>query len=289
MQIANPIYDVVFKFLMEDNDVAKLLISEIIGEEIVTLAFCPKENSTTVKEGTLTVYRLDFAATIRTPSDSVKKVLIEIQKAKFPTDIMRFRKYIGEEYSDNSNVIKGIDGENHAIPLLTLYFLGHKLQHIEAPVIKVKRNYYDIIAGEEIGEKDEFIESLTHDAFVIQVPHLKVDPENDLLTLLSIFRQSDTASGKRSHFLEIQQEAFPEKYDRVLRRLVYALAEKKVRKSMDLEDEIVEELENRDRKILETKEKLEESEKKLEENNRKLEEKEAEIERMRLELEALKK
>ena len=34
MLIANPIYDVVFKFLMEDAKIAKLLLSSIIGENI---------------------------------------------------------------------------------------------------------------------------------------------------------------------------------------------------------------------------------------------------------------
>ena len=37
MEIANPIYDVVFKYMMEDNTVAKLLVSSIIGEEVVSL------------------------------------------------------------------------------------------------------------------------------------------------------------------------------------------------------------------------------------------------------------
>ena len=35
MQIANPIYDVVFKYLMDDNQIAKLMLSAIIGEEII--------------------------------------------------------------------------------------------------------------------------------------------------------------------------------------------------------------------------------------------------------------
>jgi len=44
MQIANPIYDTVFKYLLEDNDAAKLLISTIISEEIVKLDFMPQES-----------------------------------------------------------------------------------------------------------------------------------------------------------------------------------------------------------------------------------------------------
>ena len=41
MQIANPIYDVVFKYMMEDAKVAKLLIASIISEEIEELKFRP--------------------------------------------------------------------------------------------------------------------------------------------------------------------------------------------------------------------------------------------------------
>jgi hypothetical protein len=35
MHIANPIYDTVFKFLMEDEKVARAFISAIIGEEVM--------------------------------------------------------------------------------------------------------------------------------------------------------------------------------------------------------------------------------------------------------------
>ena len=51
MQIANPIYDVVFKYLMEDAKIAKLLISSIIGEEIETLDFRPQEFTADIDKG----------------------------------------------------------------------------------------------------------------------------------------------------------------------------------------------------------------------------------------------
>ena len=41
MYIANPIYDVVLTYLMEDNKVAKQFISAIIGEQIEELEFAP--------------------------------------------------------------------------------------------------------------------------------------------------------------------------------------------------------------------------------------------------------
>jgi hypothetical protein len=43
MIIANPIYDVVFKYLLEDIEIARELLSTILGEEIVSLNLRPQE------------------------------------------------------------------------------------------------------------------------------------------------------------------------------------------------------------------------------------------------------
>jgi len=93
MQIANPIYDIVFKYLMEDNKIAKLVISSIIEQEIESLEFRATEGTAELFKKSLTVYRLDFTAKIKT-DEGIKIVLIEMKKAKFPTDIMRFRRYL---------------------------------------------------------------------------------------------------------------------------------------------------------------------------------------------------
>ncbi len=53
MQIANPIYDTVFKYLMEDLEIAKLIISTIIGEEIEVIEFLPQESVHVIKPRSL--------------------------------------------------------------------------------------------------------------------------------------------------------------------------------------------------------------------------------------------
>ncbi|MDZ7880323.1 MAG: hypothetical protein U5L45_21785 [Saprospiraceae bacterium] len=50
MIIANPSYDVVFKYLLEDIDIARELLSTILGEEIMYLEVKPQETVTTMKE-----------------------------------------------------------------------------------------------------------------------------------------------------------------------------------------------------------------------------------------------
>ena len=279
MEIANPIYDVVFKYLMEDNKVAKLIISAIIDEEIESLQFKPQELVTEVDSdkikwkpdltypGTLTVYRLDFSARIKT-ADGYKNVLIEIQKAKFPTDIMRFRKYLGENYADKENAYESGNAKK-AIPILSIYFLGHKLNHSESPVIKVKRHYYDGTTGIELKEKEEFIESLTHDSVIIQIPYLKEPRRTDLEQLLSIFDQGKSHS--TLHILNVKEKDFPEKYSEVIRRLQRAIAERQIRKTMDIEDEIIEELKLKQRQIEKYAEVIEEKDKVIDEKNLELE------------------
>jgi hypothetical protein len=65
MQIANLIYDVVFKYLLEDSESAILLLSAIIGQPIEKLDFLPQEGTTYIEQHLLTVYRLDFCARIK--------------------------------------------------------------------------------------------------------------------------------------------------------------------------------------------------------------------------------
>ena len=98
MQIANPIYDVVFKYLLEDNDIARLLVATILGREVAEISPLPQEKTIPMEQRRFTVYRLDYSARIRNPDGGYEQVIIEIQKAKFPADIMRFRRYPGNQY-----------------------------------------------------------------------------------------------------------------------------------------------------------------------------------------------
>ena len=138
MLIANPIYDVVFKYLMDDNKVAKLFISTIIGEEIEKLTIRPTEKviSSKVQPISYTVYRLDFSAKIKTP-EGYKQVLIEIQKAKHAIDLMRFRRYLGEQYKTEDEVISEYGTEKRPLPIIAIYLLGFDLHEISSAAVTV--------------------------------------------------------------------------------------------------------------------------------------------------------
>ena len=261
MRVANPIYDVVFKFLMGDMRIAKLILSKILDQEIETLEFKPTEFRKKIGLN-LTVFRIDFSAVILQPDGSRKLALIEIQKAKLPTDIMRFRKYLGGHYQDPNNVYQVDDSASEkALPIICIYFLGHPLQHTESPVVKVQRSYIDAATQKKLAHKEEFIESLTHDSYIIQIPRLRAKRRNDLEILLSIFDQSQQVPNNR-HFLNLDEEAYPEEFQIVISRLIKATVEEDVCETMDLEDDILGELKSLERTILNLEEKEEALDKK---------------------------
>ena len=293
MRIANPIYDVVFKYLMDDQKIAKLLISKIIGEEVESLDFQPKENIVKIDieavpeeqnekvKHSFTVYRLDFSAKIRTHEDELKQVIIEIQKAKLPTDIMRFRKYLGKQYaSENNTVTVKKKGKKHtkAFPIISIYFLGHGLDHEKAPVIKVSRIYTDIATGEKLANKEEFIESLSHDSYVIQIPQLKGKRRNELEKLLSIFDQSQKES---NHILNINEQDYPKEFRDIIRKLQKAILDEEIQNTMDVEDEVIEVLGNKEREIEGLKDTISEKDNVISEKDEEISEKDREIKRLR--------
>jgi len=275
-EIANPIYDVVFKYLMEDPDIAKLILSTIIEEEIVSIDLSPQENTIKIDNRSLTVYRLDFSAKIRLSDNSYKQIIIEIQKAKYSTDIMRFRRYLGEQYKKTTNIYYSKEkgkrkDKKRAIPILTIYFLGHKLDNFSIPVIKVKRQYTDGITGEVLKGKEPFIESLTHNSYVIVIPELKTEKQTELEKMLEIFDQTLIVSDE--HIIIIDESNYPQKFKPIISRLHMAIASNEIRQKMEAEDEIIEELQSLERVIDEQNEALAEKDNALAEKDNALAEK----------------
>ncbi len=249
VQIANPIYDVVFKYLMNDEKVAKLLLSAIIGREVVSLEFRPTEHHFPVGE-MLAVLRMDFSARILDEYGHQELIILELQKAKLATDIMRFRRYLGEQYSSKENIVREPKLEypyRRALPILSIYFLGHPLDHAKAPVVRVNRHYIDAATGEQINEKEEFIESLTHNSIIIQIPYLKGRRRTELEQLLALFDQSGATDDP--HLLNINENDLPERYRPMIRRLQKAIADPVVRQTMEAEDDLIEEIKDYQRLI----------------------------------------
>jgi len=281
-KVANPIYDVVFKYLLSDNKIAKLLISDLLGVEINTLEFRPQEFTTDPDNKTLTVYRIDFKAEIVLSNGEKLVVLIEIQKAKFTTDLIRFRKYLSEQYGSKQNTIEQ-EAKTIPLPIITIYFLGYGLENNKnIPIIRVKRQYLDNYNGDLLQGKELFIETLTHDSIIVQIPALKKQRRDDLEKALSVFEVGKVQE------VSINEDVYPERYKTVIRQLLKAISDNNIRKTMDIEDEILEDLAKKERLIAKKDKIIKEKDEKLAEKDEKLAEKDDLIKKLQDELNKLK-
>ena len=190
MKIANPIYDVVFKYLMENNLIAIHLLSAILNENIIALEMQPQEMVTNSSAG-VRMFKIDFKATIRTKDGGIKIILIEIQKSRNGFGIDRFQTYLGLNYM-NPNIIVDEKGKSRddRYPITVIYFLGFRLPSIKVPVLKVERRYINAISRHKINAKEDFVEKLSHDLYAIQIPRLKMQVKTDLEEMLDVFNQN---------------------------------------------------------------------------------------------------
>ncbi len=238
MIIANPIYDVVFKYLMEDLDIAQELLSTILEEEIIGLTFKPQETATELMGGYINILRFDFKATIRTASGEHKKVLIELQKAKLPFDAIRFRRYLGDNYKKEDTITLTTGEEKKAtLPIVTIYFLGFPLDNTDRPVIKVNRQYIDVATQEVLEGKQHFIELLTHDAWFIQIPLLVGKTRTKLERVLQVFSpEYKTNDNRYLDYVGSDDDGLTKK---MVHRLERASASEEMRHIMEVEDEVL--------------------------------------------------
>lgn len=237
MIIANPIYDVVFKYLLEDVEIAKELLSTILGEEVQSLEVKPQETSTETS-GDIRILRFDFKAVIKKPNGEISKVLIELQKAKKAFDVMRFRRYLGDNYRKEDDVLndKG-EPEKLPLPIITIYFLGFPLNSIQSGVVKINREYRDVVTQEILDIKEDFVELLTHDSYLIQVRKLPKAARNKLERVLHIFSPI-YQSTKDKHQLDFQGDTDDPLVKKMVDRLGRAIASEEIRDLMDVEDEL---------------------------------------------------
>jgi len=267
--IPNPIYDVVFKYLMEDLESAKIILSILTGEKIKTLNFEPVSHSEKIKtpdnERHIKLFHLDFTATILRPNGSEELVMIELQKANQASDIFRFKRYITANFQKkqqkevSNRRTKAIEERSFPIRLLPIFILNFRIENeINDLVIKTKRSKLGVFKEKKLLKQNEFIDNLTYDLYVIQLPNLqnisKSEYENDeqkekLFSLLKLFDQQSQVSNS-SHRLRVFKALFPDYLHRIIQRLKAAYAENpELEAEMNAEDEYLSELIRRDNEI----------------------------------------
>ena len=275
--IANPIYDSVFKFLMEDERAAKVLLSALLKQEVRDLKMQRNEH-TNQSRNRISLFHIDFSARIKDMSGKEQLVLIELQKTWRMTETLHFRQYLSTQYLNTENISTEEKKRRYGLPIISIYILGHKLGDLNEPVVYVRRRYLDYESQEIVqGVPDPFIESLTHDSVIVQIPYLQGRARNHLERLLSVFDQECRVPADE-HLLQIDDEGMDQEGRLLVNRLVMAAASPKVRRDMQVEDEILSEIEARDTTIMLKDKAIEQKDKEIEQKDKVLEQKDKEIE-----------
>lgn len=283
IQIANPIYDSVFKYLMEDERIAKTLLSALLKKEVVVVETRRNEYTNGVRDN-ISMFRIDFGAHVKEPDGTIRLVLIELQKTWLETETLRFRQYLGAQYSNPENVPSENNKDGYAIPMVAIYLLGHRVGDINVPVLYVKHKAYDYDGNVVTdGIPDPFVESLIHDSIIVQIPLLHGQVNNRLEKVLSVFDQSQK-NGSDRHVLNVNDSSFDDDDDMqyLLRRLLMAAANAQLRQEMNVEDEYFKALEDRDTALMMKDKKLAEQAEQLEQNKAELEQNKAQLRTMAL-------
>jgi len=135
--------------------------------------------------------------------------------------------------------------------------------------------------------RHEFIDSLHHKSWIVQISKLKEHRRDDLETLLSIFDQNNITDS--NHILNVNEEDFPEEFRHIIRRLKQAAESKEVTEQMTAEDELISDFQNLERQVAAMDEIIEEQYKNLEEKDKALEEKDKALEENKQTIEDLRK
>ena len=266
VHIANPIYDSVFKYLMEDERIAKTILSALLKKEVVSITARPHEYANETRDK-ISMFRIDFAANVREDDGKEHLILVELQKTWLEAETLRFRQYLGAQYSNKRNINKN-SPEGYAIPMVTIYLLGHRVGDIDVPVVYVNHKSYDYDGNVVTkGMPDPFIESLVHNSIIVQIPLLHGQINNRLDKVLSVFDQTK-ADSNDPHVLSLDEKNYEgdDSMEYIVHRLTQAAADADMRQNMNVEDEYYSAIENRDTAIMNRDKKIKEQDKLLAEN-----------------------
>jgi len=332
--IPNPIYDVVFRYLMQDYDSAMIILSTLINEKIKKLDFKPltftkktsvteyneqveqkinkhfeKEKQKIIANNNLSeldkdiaisaitikdpvtgkdvkLLHLDFAAVIEKENGEEEMVMIELQKAAYETDIFRFKQYVCENFQKKRKVKKTDPDTGEEIEielpyrLVPIFILNFKIEdEINDLMIKTRQIKTGIFTDKELNKKNEFIDNLSYELYVVQLPYLKIaeelyfEPESykaKLFALLKLFDQRAKKTDNECR-LRLFRRFFPDFLDRVIKRLQTAdIDNPDLEKQMKAEDHFLKLLLNQYNKIAWFKLNQKETEKKLSETAKQL-------------------
>ncbi|MEM0992883.1 MAG: hypothetical protein AAGI49_07585 [Bacteroidota bacterium] len=285
MKIINPLYDYAFKYLMQNNRIAKKVLSTLLECEVEELTVEQQEIVAVDDTKGLKLYRLDFSATIINESGEKQKVLIELQKSKLPTNELRFRTYLGENYLKKETKKKEDGTEEFFIyPIISIYILGYKVTDIPYLAISIDNRITNTVTKEEVAIESDFIELLTHKTRIIQIRRLSEERRTQLEKFLTLFNQAWTSDPR--YIIDLKE--VPEGFEDVAKYLQGPVQDEEFRNRLKGEEELDLIFAKQDADLAKARQEAEKAKQEAEKAKQKAEEAEQEAEEAKQEVKEAK-
>lgn len=236
MKIINPIYDYAFKYLMQNERIAKKVLSTLLECEVLELSLEQQEIIAVDEFRDLKLYRLDFSALIVNENGEAQRVLIELQKSKLPTNLLRFRSYLGNTYTKKETK-KTNDGREKIVsyPIIAIYILGYNVIDIPYLAINIDHRITNTVTKEEVTVNSDFVNLLNHKTRIIQVQRLGEKRRSQLEQFLLLFNQTWAIKDTR-YIIDLKE--IPEAFSDVANYLKGPVTDEAFRRKLEAEQEI---------------------------------------------------
>ena len=166
--------------------------------------------------------------------------------------------------------------------MVAVYLLGHKVGNIKEPIVYVNHDVFDYNGNIVVdGHEEPFVESLTHNSIIVQIPLLHGNVNNRLEKVLSVFDQTQV-EGDSQQVLKIDEDKYADDNDMMymLHKLTAAAANSEMRQDMNVEDEYYKAIEDRDTAIMQRDKILKEQKKQLSQQSEQLSQKDEQLRNM---------
>lgn len=245
--VANPLYDAVFKYLMEDERIAKTILSALLKKKVLEVSIRRNEYANVTRNEAISMFRIDFAAKVMEENGKSSLMLIELQKT-WLSNTLHKRRYLYPQYNNSAN-------QDSTCPIIDINILGHRVGDIETPLIYIKNKIAYDYEGREItkGFPESFIANFKRDCVIFQVPLLDNLKCDNVRQILSVFSQDCLAKHEKQL---IQLDDSDSKYINnneafhIIYKLLAAASNPDMRTKMRLEEECLSVLEEKDTQIM---------------------------------------
>ncbi len=241
MKIINPIYDLAFKHLMQEERFTKKMLSVILDTEIETVSLEQQESVYEDRSMHTGLFQLDFKVTMKNEDGSLSTFLIELHKSKFPTDFEHFWNSMGFNYitrKDDKNISNDEEQmvsepviKHRIYPVIKIYILGYELPDLPHLAVTARRNVIDWVSKKKITTESVFLEHFTYQTCIIQVKRLPAERRTRMERFFTLFNQ--TWRSDRDFILDLQD--VPEEFEDIARHLQEPVSDEQFRRNLEME------------------------------------------------------